>query len=199
MLKGNLSSRPFYNEGVVNLLIALAVVAGVALTVFNASRLTSLWAERSRRAEHRAQAESQAAQVRAAAEAQERAIDGNALQLLAGATTEANALIDERTFSWTLFFDLVEKTMPYDARLVAVAPRVERGVFKIQMIVNAKTTEDLSQFLDRMLETGSFYDVLPTEQQRNEQDGSYSATMIASYLAPTPAPVKTAAVTGGRP
>ena len=48
-------------------------------------------------------------------------------------------LIDQRTFSWTVFFGLIEKTLPLDVRLVAVSPSVEKGVFKVTMIVVAKT------------------------------------------------------------
>jgi hypothetical protein len=58
--------------------------------------------------------------------------------------------------------------LPLDVRLIAVAPRIERGEFQIDMIVNAKRPEHLSVFLEALQNTGSFYDMLASEQQRNE-------------------------------
>ena len=40
MLRGNLSSRPFYNERLVSLGIGLIAAVAVALTVFNGYKLT---------------------------------------------------------------------------------------------------------------------------------------------------------------
>ena len=53
MLRGNLATRPFYNERIVALLLGLLAVAAVALTVTNGTRLMQL---SSRRSELRAQA-----------------------------------------------------------------------------------------------------------------------------------------------
>ena len=48
MLKTNLSSRPFYNESLVNGLLALAVIVGLGLTIFNVTRASALYEERSK-------------------------------------------------------------------------------------------------------------------------------------------------------
>lgn len=118
------------------------------------------------------------------------------MQRLGAETQQANDLIDKRLFSWTVFFGLVEKTLPLDARLVAVAPTTERGEFHIAMTVNAKRPEDLSAFLDALQATGAFYDMLAAEQQRNE-DGTYDATVSGSYVAPALTSAKAPAATGG--
>ena len=52
MLRGNLATRPFYNERIVTLLLALIGAVVLALTVTNATRLMQL---SSRRSELRAQ------------------------------------------------------------------------------------------------------------------------------------------------
>jgi len=197
MLKGNLSTRPFYNERLVNLLLLLAAAAGIALALFNVTRIMQLSSERVTRVAAERAAEAEAARIRVAAEREKGSVDTVRLRELAGYTTEANELIDQRLFSWTVFFGLIQKTLPLDARLVAVSPRVQRGVFQIVMTVNAKRLDDLEAFKKALEDTGSFYDVLPTSQDHVD-DGTWSATVISSYLAPSAAPTK-AAAPAGRP
>jgi hypothetical protein len=183
VLKGNLSTRPFYNERILGLVIAIAAVIGLGLTVFNVAAVYRLSAERTRQKADQDRIEAEAAKTRAAASAMQSTIDRNNLLTLAAATNEANILIDRRTFSWTEFFGLVEKTLPLDARLTAVAPRVERGAFLISMHVNMKRPEDLEAFMNSLLGTGSFYGLIPGDMQRND-DGSYIASLIGGYNAP---------------
>ena len=116
--------------------------------------------------------------------------------LLAGATFEANTLIDNRTFSWTTFFGQIEKTIPYDVRLIAVSPRVEHSVIRITMTVNSKQPDDLRRFIDGLTETGSFYDVLATDQDFIE-DSTLNATVVASYVAPSTKTAKPGTGRGG--
>lgn len=187
MLKGNLATRPFYNERLVSLIVAVAAVAGLGLAVFNAGAIYRLSAERTKQRAELDRIEAEAAKIRSAAAGLQQSVDRSQLMMLAGATTEANSLIDQRTFSWTVFFGLVEKTLPLDARLIAVSPRVERGVFTIVMIVNAKRQEDLAAFINALEGTGAFYDMLPAEQQRNE-DGTFTATLSGAYLGPGAGP-----------
>ena len=69
MLRGNLATRPFYNERIVTLLLALVAAVVLALTVTNVTRLLQLSA---RRSELRAQIgadEAAAARIRQSAAA----------------------------------------------------------------------------------------------------------------------------------
>jgi hypothetical protein len=183
MLKGNLSTRPFYNEGLVNLLLILATIGGLALTVFNVTRATELSQERATFTEVRDKAETEAAVINKGANQQKQNVDQSAFFLLGAQTQEANSIIDERRFSWTVFFGLMEKTLPLDARLIAVAPRDERGDFHIDLIVNAKTLGEISNFLDALKQTGSFYDMFTAAQQQND-DGTFTDTLAGKYVAP---------------
>jgi hypothetical protein len=183
MFTGNISTRPFYNERLVTLLIALGAVAGLALTAFNVQTIMTLTTERSRHKVVEDQHRAEAAAIDAAASQLQQTIAQPEFMTLAAGTYEANNLIDQRTFSWTVFFGLVEDTLPRDVRLIAVAPRIERGVFSISMIINAKRQGDIADFIDALLTTGAFRDILPAAQQANE-DGSISATLSAAYLAP---------------
>jgi hypothetical protein len=108
MLKGNLSTRPFYNEKVVSLVLGLVALVAIALTVFNTLQLISLTRQRRVLNSHIARDRGEAARITGQADAIKRTVDQSRLLLLAGSTREANGLIDQRTFSWTEFFGLIE-------------------------------------------------------------------------------------------
>ena len=200
MLKGNLSTRPFYNERLVSVILLVATLAGIALTIFNATTIYRLSDERKKQRADLNRVAADADKSRASASSLEATLDKSNLLMLAGATGEANDLIDQRMFSWTDFFATVEKTLPLDARLTAVAPRVERGVFMIQMMLNVKRQEDLETFMDALLATGTFHDLLPGGAQRND-DGTLTYTLIGGYVPPVGVSgrVKTPVRRGERP
>ena len=116
-------------------------------------------------------------------------INTKALKGLAVSTQQANRLIDERTFSWTIFFGLIEKTLPNDVRLVSVAPIVDKQGVLVLMSVVSKRTDDLAAFIEALQATGAFYDVLPRHEDSTE-DGMRKASLEARYLPPRiePAP-----------
>jgi len=113
-------------------------------------------------------------------------------------TREANRLIDQRAFSWTLFFDYIEKTLPIDVRLLSVAPRIERDDFIITMNVVARQWEDLEAFTDSLNATGAFRNVFVTVSDYND-DGTIGATLESGYepAAARPAPPVAPAADGG--
>jgi hypothetical protein len=181
MLKSNLSTRPFYNDRLVSLAILAGLVAGLALTAFNVTQILSLTEERSVYTQQIERDRAEAARIRTAADAVQGSVDQQQLRMLAGSTREANGLIDQRTFSWTGFFETVEQTLPLDARLIAVAPRVERGNILIAVVVVAKSVGDLQAFTEALQNTGEFYDVLVAADQLND-DGTHTATIQTGYL-----------------
>ena len=183
MLKGNLSTRPFYNDRLATLAIALVAVAAALLTAYNASALLTLSAARRDLNGKIERDRADAGRIRSQAMALEQGVDRASLGRLADAAGEANNLIDQRTFSWTAFFGLIEKTLPIDVRLVMVSPRVERGAFRVAMRVVARDLADTSAFVDALLETGKFYDVASVDMQRRD-DGTLNALIEASYLSP---------------
>ena len=181
MLRGNLSTRPFYNQQLVSLVLLLAAVVTVALAVFNVTQILSLSRQRASHKASEARDRAEAQRVRAAAAGLAKTVDPARLRYLSGATREANFLIDQRTFSWTAFFGHVEKTLPFDARLLAVAPRVEKGEFQIAMIVVARRRSDVKDFTEKLQATGAFYDVVTSGQQLND-DNTVTATVVGTYL-----------------
>ncbi len=125
-------------------------------------------------------------------------MDQSKLRYLAAATREANTLIDQRTFSWTSFFGLVEKTLPLDARLLSVSPRVEKGEFQIAMVVVGKRPSAIKEFLDNLMATGVFYDVATDSRARND-DGTHTATVSGTYFLASTAPGSKTAPPGSKP
>jgi hypothetical protein len=187
MLRGNLSTRPFYNDRLVSLGILVAIVLTLALTAFNVTQIMSLTEQRSAYTTQIEHDRQEADRYRSSAAAIGKSIDQKQLTTLVASTREANRLIDQRTFSWTAFFDGVEKTLPLDARLVAVAPRVEKGAIQIVMIVVVKSVDDLEAFTKALENSGMFYDIGPREQTLND-DGTLTSRIQGGYLPPAPAP-----------
>jgi hypothetical protein len=196
MLRGNLSSRPFYNERLVTAGIAAVAVVAIVLAAVGVRELSVLSSRRSELKARIARDTGQARQIEAAAVGLQHSIDRATLTQLAGSTQEANALIDERSFSWTVFFGLIEKTLPTNLRLVSVAPRVEKGHILITMGVVARKLEDVDAFINALQETGAFYDLLPRSRQRNEDDNTIRAEVAAYYVAPAAQDVAPAAGKG---
>jgi hypothetical protein len=185
MLRGNLASRPFYNERLVSAVLAAVAVLALALSAFNGYKVYKLSKTRSALGARIARDRAQAQQIERGALALQRSVDRQSLAQLAYSTEEANALIDERTFSWTTFFGLIEKTMPMDLRIVGVAPRIERGDIRVTMTVIGRRADDVEAFADALQDTGgAFYDVRPQVIERNEDDNTYRADVVGFYLPP---------------
>jgi Tfp pilus assembly protein PilN len=197
MLRGNLSTRPFYNDRLVTAIIAGLALIVLAATAFNVTRIVSLARERSAvRADIDAEL-AEAARIRGEVDAIQASVDRPTLTRLTGATQEANRLIDQRTFSWTNLFSLLERTLPPDVRLTSISHRVDTGTFRVAMAVVARDLDSIDVFIDALTATGRFYDVAPTEQ-RLQDDGGYAAIVQASYLTTAPAPAVAPAGGGAR-
>jgi len=191
MLKGNLSSRPFYNERLVSAGLLVAAVLILALTAFNVYKLQALSRQRAELKTRIDRNNDQAEQIEHGTATVQRSVDRATLLQLADSTREANELIDQRTFSWTTFFGLIEKTMPFDLRLVSVAPRIERGNIRVTMMVVGRKPEDIDQLVDALQDTGSFYDLLAREKELNEDDNTYRGEVVGYYVPPNESrPVK---------
>lgn len=197
MLKGNLSTRPFYNERLVSLLIGVVALVAILLTVGNAAQLLELTGRRRAAADRISANREQVARIATETATLHGRTQQTTIGELAASTREANRLIEERTFSWTALFALLEKTMPMDVRLVSVTPEVRQQTLEVSLRIVARQLDDIDAFMDALQTTGAFYDVAPTEQQLLD-NGTFAALVQASYL--TPGTAAAAAVkTGGKP
>jgi hypothetical protein len=204
MLRGNLSSRPFYNERLVSAGLVVGALIVLALTAFNAYKLHALSVHRAALKTRVDAEKGQALKIELSAAALQRTVDRATMLQLAGSTEEANALIDQRTFSWTIFFGVIEKTIPFDLRLDSVAPRAERGNIRVTMMVVGRKSDDIDAFVEALQDTGSFYDLIPREKELNEDDNTYRGEIVGYYIPPNqPPPAKrpakpTKTIGGGR-
>jgi hypothetical protein len=191
MLRGNLATRPFYNERIVTLILALVAAIVLALTVTNVTRLMQL---SSRRSELRGQINADvaaAARIRQNAAAVQKGVDRNTLVSLAGSAREANALIDQRTFSWTTLLTFIESAIPMGVHLTSITPEFTKGDIIITMMLVGKRAEEVTDFMNALETTGAFYDVGATVVGATEE-GFDRVTIKAWYLPPPPPkPAKT--------
>jgi len=196
MLRGNLATRPFYNQRLVTLMLLLVAVAVAALTMFNVREFRALSAKRADLNARITRDRTEADRIAADTARLRQTVDLAALRRLSADTSEANALIDERTFSWTSFFTLVQDALPYDVRLQTVTPRIEKGRILIRLVAYAKSEADLYEFIRRLQATKRFRDGQATDQQLQDDGVTWVAVLQGQYLPVEPA--MPAARTSGR-
>lgn len=180
MLRTNLSTRPFYNDRAIHVAVGIAAVLLAALTVWNIVQVMTLSKTNTELATRVNSDHAEAEQLtKMAAEIRGR-IDKDELEQVASAARAANALIDQRTFSWTAFFNHLETTMPPDVMLKSVRPAVKQGVTRVTMEVLGRRAEDIDEFIEKLEATGAFDRVVPLQTDRNEE-GLYRVTLEAVY------------------
>lgn len=194
MLRTNLSTRPFYNERAVRLLL----VAAGALLLFALGYELQQGIVLSRRlSQLSGQAvldEQRASALRADAARLQATISPAELTRVQGAATEANKAIDGRTFSWTGLLNQVEATLPPGVVLTAIRPVADDTGVTVNLAVIGRTVGEIGTFMDRLEQTGSFVDVLSTAEQTTD-DGRLQVNVTSRYR---PAPRRGAAAEGGR-
>ena len=181
MLRANLATRPFYNERAVHLLLALAAVIVLAITVLNVSRIVTL-SRHSTELSSRTNADrTEAARLSTEAVRIRRTINKDELALVVSAAQEANALIDQRTFSWTEFFNQIEATIPADVMLTSVRTSFKDGVTRVTMIVIGRQIADIDEFIEKLEATGYFEDLVPASTETTD-DGLRRSTIESVYV-----------------
>ena len=183
MLRTNLSTRPFYNDRAIHFAVGVAAVLIAALTVWNVISVVSLSRQNTELSTRVNQDRAEADQLTKMAGEIRGRMNKDELQLVVDEAREANALIDQRTFSWTAFFNHLEATMPPDVMLTSVRPKVEKGVTSVAMGVLGRRPEDIDEFIEKLEATGAFENVVPVQQDRTEEglrrvsiEAIYSAT-----------------------
>jgi hypothetical protein len=184
MLRGNLSTRPFYNVRAVRVALAAAVVLVLAVTLFNVAQALRLTASQESLGVRAEEAEAEAERLRGEAARIRAEINPDELEVVAGAAREANAIIDQRAFSWTELFAQFETTLPPDVRVTAVRPRLERdGRFVVSVGAQARRAEDLDAFIEALEDRGAFQNLLSVTE-RTADNGLIEAVIEGAYVAP---------------
>ncbi len=181
MIRGNLSTRPFYNERIVHLWLLVGFIVVLAATVFNVTRVLQYSSSDTQLATQAARDEARASDLRTLAVRQRASVDPKQIEFASAEAHEANALIDRRTFSWTELFNYFEMTLPEQARITSVRPRAEKGQFVLTIAVVARAAEDLSRFMDNLEGTGAFMQVGSRVEEHVTEEGQLEATLQAVY------------------
>jgi Tfp pilus assembly protein PilN len=184
-LRTNLATRPFYNVRAVHAVIGALALLVIAFTLFNAVQLIRLTASQRTLGARAAEAERDAERLRGEAARIRTQINQKELETVASAAREANSIIDRRAFSWTELLTQLEATLPDDVRITTVQPRLDRDIFKVGIIAEARQAEDVAAFIEALEKTGAFRNVVPLEQLIDE-DGLIQVALEGEYRVQTP-------------
>jgi hypothetical protein len=183
----NLSTRPFYNERLVRVVLGLVSLLVLGLAAFNVIQVMRLT---SRDSEVRSQAdaaEADAVRLRSEARVIRQTINREQLAAVQAAAREANQLIDRRAFSWTDLFNRFEATLPGDVRIASVTPQLDQqGRLMVAVTVISRRVEELDGFIEALEKTGAFQEVL-SRQEEAQEDGTLRS-VIQGYYRPSAAP-----------
>jgi Tfp pilus assembly protein PilN len=183
VLRTNLATRPFYNERAAHVVIGAAAVLVCAITIVNAIRIVTLSRHNTELSSRTAAEHAEAERLTAEAARVRKTINTEELAQVAGAAQEANWLIDQRTFSWTEFFNQIESTLPGNVMLSSVRPSIKPGETQVTLLVLAKRFEDVEEFNDRLEATGSFDQVNVAVSERMDS-GLFRAQIETVYTGP---------------
>ena len=186
MIRGNLATRPFYNERLIHRWLAVLTLLALALTIYNVTQV--LYYSRSDTdLKARADADdARAAELVAAATALQQGQDDSQSRLTSVAALEANQLIALRTFSWSALLNHFEAALPPDVRITAVRPAAQTGRRRtIVMTVVGRSVDAIDAFMQNLEDTGAFVDALSRDEQVNDAD-EIEAAIEAAYAPAAP-------------
>jgi hypothetical protein len=185
MIRTNLSTRPFYNQGAVRLWVGILAVIALTATVFNITSVLRYSGSDTRLGTQAAHDEARARDLRADAARLRATVDPKQLDAASAEAHQANDLIDRRTFSWTELLNRFETTLPDDVRIVAVRPRVDRRAGTLLSIaLVARSTDDVSKFMEKLESTGAFKDLRGTSEEHYNEQGMLEGTIETRYVPP---------------
>jgi len=190
VIRTNLSTRPFYNEGAVRSWLTILAIVAVAATMFNGSRVLRYSRSDTALATQASRDEARATEVRATAATLRTSVDTKQVDAASVDARQANDLIDRRTFSWTELFNRLETTLPPEVRITSVRPSLDRDRrIMLMMTVLARGVDDVNEFMERLEATGAFVNLLSREE-RITDSGQLVAALECEYVHPAPEQVK---------
>ena len=184
MLKINLATRPFYNERVIDtvlLLLGTGALVLMALGGRTVLQLSNTYADVVRTAEL---SELQTGTVTQEMVTLNQSVSEDELERLRLSAAEANRLIDQRVFSWTELFNVIEETLPDRVMLTGLRPTGTSGSMSLTIGVIGERVTDIEQFIEELEATGSVDNVLARQEQRTE-NGMYSAQLTGEFRGST--------------
>jgi type IV pilus assembly protein PilN len=190
VIRSNLSTRPFYNEGAVRSWLTVLAIVAVAATIFNVSRVLRYSRSDTELATQASRDEARAAEVRATAAKLRASVDTRQVDVASVEARQANDLIERRTFSWTELFNRLETTLPPEVRITSVRPALDRERrITLTISVLARGVDDVNEFMERLEATSAFANLLSREE-RISDSGQLVAVLECEYVEPGSGQVK---------
>ena len=174
----NLSTRPFYNERAVYCVLGFLGFLGVLVMLATVARVIVLFEENAEVATQVASLERELRITIVEKASLEQAVTADQLVDLEVAVTEANRLVEQRTFAWTTFFNVIDTTLPSDVMLTVVRPRFHEEGRLLELGVIGRNVNVVDEFVVRLEGSRHFSDVL-ARQEELASDGMYRAQIQA--------------------
>jgi Tfp pilus assembly protein PilN len=182
----NLASRPFRNERLPNVLAVTALLAVLAVSAWHLFIARDVLPDRtSSLIQTLTEREAESGRLRAE-EASLRALrpEGSAV----AEWKLVKDLVDQRMFSWSTLFSVLEETLPDGVRLQALDPQVEAGSMSLKMQAYARTHEEAMDLMVRMEERPEFEGVQPASRSTMDDGSILLVCNVKRYLPPPAAP-----------
>ena len=185
MILPNLASKPFLNTrpvwlvtGVAGFLTLLLVVLNIVFYVSSNRTLAPQIDERDRlQAEHDVLVEELEDQVAVLAKVPWRS--------LLARVNATNLILREHDFSWLKLLDDIERVMPYDVRIVQIAPTVGTSQVNLNLTVVTKNRDAMLEFIENLIADPSFSRPTPSQERTPEESNEvgYMLALTVQYRA----------------
>jgi Tfp pilus assembly protein PilN len=153
----NLASRPVRNERLPGLVFTLAAGAMLLVTLQHATIVYRLLPGRSYALRTELAALRKESEALDTEKSQLARLTATPLQKTEWAAIKS--LVDRRTFWWSKLFEVLEKTLPFEVKIVTVTPRIRDGRYSLDMSVRATTVDHGFEFVKALQRRDDFGDV----------------------------------------
>jgi hypothetical protein len=182
----NLATRPFRNERLPNLLAVAGLFAVLVVSAWH------LWVARdvlpdrtSSLIQALGEREAESARIRAE-ETSLRALRPDAASIAEWKLVKD--LVDQRVFSWSTLFSVLEETLPDGVRLEALQPQVSDGQISLEMQASSRTHEEAMLLLSSMEARPEFAGVQPRSRSTLDDGSIAMVVLVKQYLPQQPKP-----------
>ena len=180
----NLATQPFRNETLPTVLIALGAVLLAGITVQHALTIRRLLPGRTSAAHQELEAlEQEASRLRE--ESRQLRVARPEPGVIAQ-WAQLKELVDQRAFSWTGLFGVLEQALPPGVRLITIAPKVEKGVVMLEFTAAARSYEQGLELIQALEDRPEFTDVIPLSRDTGDESPFRYQMRYLPVAAPSP-------------
>jgi len=166
----NLASRPYRDYRPVWAAVTAMAIATAVLMFLNLQTATRYFRSTSQTRTEIATIDGNAEAERKKRETLEASLRQVDFRTLNVQTTYINTQLAERAFSWSSLLDQLERVVPKSVRLKTLNPNISPdGTIHIELSCEAKTTDGLVDFLNRLLADPHFAKPFPTSESTSDE------------------------------